>query len=340
MALIGFPSVGKSSLLSSVTETRSEVAAYEFTTLTCIPGNVFYKGTRIQLLDLPGIIEGAAHGKGRGREVIAVAKSSDLVMMVLDASKEEGNNHRAILERELETVGLRLNKTPPDVVIEKKATGGVKFSHTVPLTKLGPEPGKTVYNILHEYKLHNAHIVIRQDVSIDEFIDVIEGNRKYIRCLYVYNKIDSVTIEDVDRMARFDHSIVISVHMKLNMEVLLEKMWEFLGMVRIYTKKPGSPPDFSEPTVLTHGRYGFTVEAVCLQIHKSLRDLFKVALVWGQSTKHNPQHCGLKHVLRDEDVIQIVKKTVKEEKKDSDYGDRAQAHYDKMKKKKKAALKT
>ncbi len=37
---------------------------------------------------------GAAHGKGRGREVIAVAKSSDLVMMVLDASKEEGNNHR------------------------------------------------------------------------------------------------------------------------------------------------------------------------------------------------------------------------------------------------------
>ncbi len=43
----------------------------------------------------------------------------------------------------------------------------------------------------------------------------------------------------------------------------------------------------------------------CVQIHKSLRDLFKVALVWGQSTKHNPQHCGLKHVLRDEDVIQV-----------------------------------
>jgi ribosome-interacting GTPase 1 len=48
------------------------------------------------------------------------------------------------------------------------------------------------YNILHEYKLHNAHIVIRQDVSIDEFIDVIEGNRKYIRCLYVYNKVGAM----------------------------------------------------------------------------------------------------------------------------------------------------
>jgi hypothetical protein len=45
-------------------------------------------------------------------------------------------------------------------------------------------------------------------------------------------QIDSVTIEDVDRMARFANSTVISVHMKLNMEVLLEKMWEYLGMVR------------------------------------------------------------------------------------------------------------
>jgi hypothetical protein len=98
---------------------------------------------------------------------------------------------RAILERELETVGLRLNKTKPDVVIEPKASGGVKFSHTVPLTKLGPEPGKIIYSILHEYKMHNVHVVVRQDISVDEFIDVIEGNRKYIRCLYVYNKVRS-----------------------------------------------------------------------------------------------------------------------------------------------------
>ena len=88
VALIGFPSVGKSTLLTSLTGTKSEAAGYEFTTLTCIPGTINYKDTRIQLLDLPGIIEGAAHGRGRGRQVIACAKSSDLILMVLDAAKE------------------------------------------------------------------------------------------------------------------------------------------------------------------------------------------------------------------------------------------------------------
>ena len=173
-----------------MTATESEAAAYEFTTLTCVPGTMQYKGnksftvsltnknnhvpifvmsivnsyiyplpsftiviiiiiiqsisiylyiytgSRIQVLDLPGIIEGAAHGKGRGKEVIAVARSADAILIVLDAGKEGLNRHREILEKELETVGLRLNKTPPDVTFKKKTTGGVKFASTVPLTQV------------------------------------------------------------------------------------------------------------------------------------------------------------------------------------------------------------
>ena len=137
---------------SHLTDTKSEEAAYEFTTLTCIPGNVYYKGCRIQLLDLPGIIEGAAYGRGRGRQVIAVAKSADLILMVLDAGKEEEKNHREILERELETVGLRLNKEPPRIYFKVKNAGGIKFNATVKLTQLGDDPYDTVYKILHEVR--------------------------------------------------------------------------------------------------------------------------------------------------------------------------------------------
>lgn len=89
IAMIGFPSVGKSSFLNLVTEQESEAAAYEFTTLTCIPGKLFINDAEMQLLDLPGIIEGAADGKGRGRQVIAVGKSADLILMILDAQKGE-----------------------------------------------------------------------------------------------------------------------------------------------------------------------------------------------------------------------------------------------------------
>ena len=60
----------QSTLLSTLTKTESVTAAYEFTTLTCIPGVIEYENANIQLLDLPGIIEGAAQGKGRGRQVI------------------------------------------------------------------------------------------------------------------------------------------------------------------------------------------------------------------------------------------------------------------------------
>lgn len=49
---------------------------------------------------------------------------------------------------------------------------------------------------------------------MDDLIDVIEGNRKYMKCLYVYNKIDVVGIDDVDKLARQPNSIVISCNLK------------------------------------------------------------------------------------------------------------------------------
>ncbi|XVF25199.1 hypothetical protein REPUB_Repub13aG0192700 [Reevesia pubescens] len=308
VALIGFPSVGKSTLLTMLTGTHSEAASYEFTTLTCIPGIIHYNDTKIQLLDLPGIIEGAAEGKGRGRQVIAVAKSSDLVLMVLDASKSEG--HRQILTKELEAVGLRLNKRPPQIYFKKKKTGGISFNSTLPLTHVDE---KLCYQILHEYKIHNAEVLFREDATVDDLIDVIEGNRKYIKCVYVYNKIDVIGIDDVDNLARQPNSVVISCNLKLNFDRLLSKMWEEMGLVRVYTKPQGQQPDFGDPVVLSADRGGCTVEDFCNHIHRSLIKDVKYVLVWGTSARHYPQHCGLGHAMLDEDVVQIVKKKEKEE---------------------------
>lgn len=88
VALVGFPSVGKSTFLSKITKTKSEAAAYSFTTLTAIPGVLEYGGAEIQILDLPGIIEGASEGKGRGRQVISAAKVCPLYPMWRQAGLE------------------------------------------------------------------------------------------------------------------------------------------------------------------------------------------------------------------------------------------------------------
>lgn len=99
--------------------------------------------------------------------------------------------------------------------------------------------------------MHNAHVNFRGDYDVDDLIDVIEGNRKYVKCIYVYNKIDTVSIEEVEEMMADEQNCAISVHMQLGIDILLEKIWNQLGLVRVYTKKRGQMPDFTEPLILT-----------------------------------------------------------------------------------------
>ena len=113
IGLIGFPSVGKSTLMTKLTTVDSEINEKEFTTLTCIPGIIEYKGSKIQLLDLPGIIEGAKDGRGKGRQVIGVARTCNLILVCLDAVKPL--NHKRIIDNELEGVGIKLNRKVPDI---------------------------------------------------------------------------------------------------------------------------------------------------------------------------------------------------------------------------------
>eukprot|EP01094_Clydonella_sp_ATCC50884_P013021 TRINITY_DN23306_c0_g1_i1.p1 TRINITY_DN23306_c0_g1~~TRINITY_DN23306_c0_g1_i1.p1 ORF type:complete len:389 (+),score=110.27 TRINITY_DN23306_c0_g1_i1:74-1168(+) len=300
VALVGFPSVGKSTILSTLTHTESVAAAYEFTTLTCIPGVIEHKGSKIQLLDLPGIIQGAAQGKGRGRQVIACARTADLVLMMLDANK--GDEQRHLLEAELECMGIRLNKSPPNISFKVTKGGGVGLNSTCTLTHVNE---RMIRGILHEYKIFHAQVLFREDATVDQFIDVVEGNRKYIPCIYAYNKIDCIGMEEVDELARKPHAIVISCEMKLNLDGLLNKMWEYLRLVRVYTKRANESPNFEEALIL---RTGATVQDVCRSIHKDFEQQFKYAIVWGVSAKHQPQRVGLAHELLDEDVIQLVKK--------------------------------
>ncbi|KAM0804636.1 GTP-binding protein [Usnea florida] len=302
IALVGFPSVGKSTFLSKITKTKSEVAAYSFTTLTAIPGVLEYGGAEIQVLDLPGIIEGASEGKGRGRQVISAAKTSDLILMILDATKKA--EQRALLEGELEAVGIRLNREPPNIYLKPKKAGGMKITFQNPPKNLDE---KMLYNILRDYKMLNCEVLVRdENATVDDFIDVImKDHRKYIKCLYVYNKIDSVSLDFLDKLAREPHTVVMSCELDLGIQDVVERCWQVLQLMRIYTKRKGEEPDFNEALIV---RNKSSIEEVCDQVHRTLKETFKYAMVWGASARHVPQRVGLSHVVADEDVVSIVAK--------------------------------
>ncbi|KXT15731.1 hypothetical protein AC579_1550 [Pseudocercospora musae] len=300
IALVGFPSVGKSTFLSKVTKTKSEVAAYAFTTLTAIPGVMEYGGAEIQILDLPGIIEGASEGKGRGRQVISAAKTSDMIMMILDATKRA--EQRSLLEAELEAVGIRLNQDPPNIYLKPKKAGGMKITFQSPPKHLDE---KMLYNILRDYKILNCEVLVRdENATIDQFIDVIMANhRTYIKCLYVYNKVDAISLEHLDKLAREPHTAVMSCELDLGIQDVVDRAWEELRLIRIYTKRKGIDPVFDEALIV---RNNSTIEDVCDAIHRTLKESFKYALVWGASARHIPQRVGLQHPVADEDVVSIV----------------------------------
>lgn len=292
VGMIGFPSVGKSTLLTKLTGTFSEAADYEFTTLTCIPGVYNYKGTKIQLLDLPGIIEGAKDGKGRGRQVIGVARTCTLILIVLDCQKPLTD--KRIIERELEGFGIRLNKQKPNIILKKKDKGGVTITKgfNIELTNMSED---TIRGILHEYRINNCDVTFKCNATMEDLIDVIEGNRIYVPCIYVLNKIDSISIQELDLLDKVPHYVPISAKDEWNFDELMAKIWDYLDLIRIYTKPKGQIPDYDAPVILSRSKS--TVVDFCGKLHKSLITDFGYAKIWGLSAKHNPQKVGKEHQL-------------------------------------------
>jgi small GTP-binding protein len=221
--------VGKSTLLNKLTDTYSTVADYAFTTLEAVPGVIKYNGARIQLLDLPGIIEGAKDGKGRGKQVIGTARTCDLMMMVLDSGKPI--THKQHIEKELEGFGIRLNKEPPNISFKRKEKGGINYTYSVTDPKNCPSLA-TVQQICKEYKVPNADIVMKGDYSEEDLIDVLEGNRVYMLCIYAMNKIDNLTLEELEILDSLPHYVPISSEREWNLDGLLEKMWDYLNFNR------------------------------------------------------------------------------------------------------------
>ena len=301
VVFIGLPSVGKSTLLNKMTSAKSTVGAFQFTTLTVVPGMMEYRGANIQVLDLPGIIKGASSGKGLGKRILSVARTADLVLLILDVFQPF---HEDVLVNELGNIGIRLNQLPPNITIEKASMGGIAVAQQVKLTKISVDHLK---DILHLYGLVSARVVVREDVTSEQLADHIAGNISYSKALTVLNKIDLVDdafLKDLKTKIKSD-VIEVSANSDTNIELLKEKIYEKLKFIRIYLKPKGGEADFVDPLI---AREGDTVEDICNKLHRRLKREFRYGLIWGKSVKFGGQRVGLNHVMIDEDVLTIIKR--------------------------------
>ncbi|MHA1685588.1 MAG: OBG GTPase family GTP-binding protein [Candidatus Heimdallarchaeaceae archaeon] len=301
VVLIGFPSCGKSTLLSKITNKQSKVGDYAFTTTEAIPGIMEHNGTKIQVIDLPGIIEGASLGKGRGREILAVARTADMIMIMLDPFDTE-YYYRFIMD-ELRKVAIRPGQEKPDITIKKTDKGGIALST---LTKLTHMTERTFMSILREYKIMNAIVTVKCDPTVDELIDFLQGNRVYPKLLVVINKIDLISKDEREELKKkFPNAIMISALTGENLDLLKDVIVDKLELIKIYLKKQGRKIDFDEPMVV---KKGSTILDVCNKIHRHFVRQFRYAVVTGPSAKHPNQRLGLDHVVQDGDIITIVVK--------------------------------
>jgi ribosome-interacting GTPase 1 len=263
-----------------------------------VPGMMQYNGSKIQIIDLPGIVEGASKGRGLGRKVLSVARNADLVLIILDVFQSE---LLKILENELHNVGIRINKKLPEVLIEKSHHGGLTIHNQVSRI-----PDHLVKEVLRIHGINSGRIIIKEpNLTVEQLIDVVSGNRIYLPALLVMNKIDLVDgnfISQIDK--KIQNFIPISADRKINIDYLKRSIYEKLSFIRIFLKPRGDKID-EQPLIMN--QY-CTIRDVCLKIHRNFVKDFKYAYVWGNSVKFSSQKVGLDHILRDKDILRIILK--------------------------------
>ena len=243
VGLIGFPSVGKSSLIRKVSGARPEVAAYHFTTLTPSLGVVNLDETRsFVMADIPGLIEGASQGVGLGHEFLRHVERSRVLIHVLDIAGSEGRDPLSdfeIINNELEIyspalaqkkqivagnkIDLITNQTELEQIKQQIESKGYSFFPICTLTGEGIKPLlEKAWTILQETEtttFDNQEKAIVYELPQNEFKIEYDG--------HVYSVIGK-RVEKLVAMTDFDNSVSLR---------RFNKAWKFMGLDKLLKKE-------------------------------------------------------------------------------------------------------
>ncbi|RLC35319.1 GTP-binding protein [Candidatus Shapirobacteria bacterium] len=287
VVLVGLPSVGKSTLLNQLTNAESKVGNYDFTTLGVVPGMMEYKGVRVQILDLPGLIEGAFKDKGFGKRVLSVIRASDLVVLMTDVERRDWLEK---MRREIEKGGIRLNQSKPKIRIRKMHRGAIQV-----VNPYGGLTKEVVISVVKEMGYSNAVVSFEEKIKdVDKLIDALTKSRRYLPMVEVINKIDKSGSK-----SRNDKEIVfLSAQEGVGLDLLREKIWLGLGLIRVYLRREKNRSgDRKNPLIMKRGK---NLADVLNEISTEMRQDVKRALIWGKGARFPGQEVSLRKEVFDE----------------------------------------
>lgn len=292
IVLVGPPSAGKSTLINLLTNAESKVAAYAFTTVSVIPGMLKYNEAYIQILDVPGLIEGASIGKGRGKEVLSVARGSDLLVIMTDPDRLKFFDN--ILE-ELEGAGIRINKKRPNVRIEKTISGGLSVRSNFKQDF----DDQTVINIAQEFGVKNGIITLKEKLNINQLVDCFSARIVYKSAIFVVNKSDTLK----DNAQRYEDLIYISGDKELGISELKEIIWKELKLVTVYLVEKSEKPSTNNPIIMKEDD---TLLDVATKIGSEFASGVESAKIWGNGSKFDGQEMPLTTKVKDNMMIRFI----------------------------------
>jgi len=290
--LIGPPSCGKSTLINKLTNAKSKIAPYAFTTINVIPGMMEYNHAKIQILDVPGLIEGAEEGKGRGLEVLSVARGCDLIVVMSDVFRPDAiNKIKEILHKNY----IRINIVRPNITFVKKASGGIILR-----TNIKQDFSKeTLKQITSELGIKNAEIIINQKITIDDLIDALSANRIYLPAIFVLNKADLLSNQNKKlklSIQEDEEILLISAEKEIGLEKLKQKIWQKLGLITIFLLPKGEKSQERFPIVISKGS---TLYDCALKIGESFARKVNYAKIWGGGAKFPGQKVPLTYKVQE-----------------------------------------
>jgi ribosome-interacting GTPase 1 len=304
VALLGMTNVGKSCLLSAVTNANVVVSATPYSTREPVPGIMDYLDVQFQVVEAPAVMEGSGDGRAWGLVTLGLARNADGVVLMVDLSRDPVGQLELVLG-ELEKSRVLVNRPSGRVDIDRRHAGAAL--RIILVGKLIDCSMRDVEDLLRSYRINDAIVKISGDVTLDDVEDAIFETTTYKPALVVANKLDlpgaAANLRVLKRYVNGKLPIVaVSCEHRVGLDEFGKALFESLGIIRVYTKEPGSRLPTGRPFAL---RRGATIGDLARNIHKEFVSNFLFAMVWAERLPFSPKKVGLNFVLEDGDVVEI-----------------------------------